>query len=145
MKLAKKLKSNKGFTLVELVVVIAVLAILAGVGSVAYSGYIKKANEAADVSLLAAVKTAADSAVAVKGGVTTITVNAASGTISTIVIKPADGSADITCTVSSKSTDTGDAGVFWTLYGDNTITLSSETYSKGATWSGGKWTAGGGA
>ena len=51
-------KSNKGFTLVELIVVIAILAILAGIAVPAYSGYIKKANEASDYTLLDSVRTA---------------------------------------------------------------------------------------
>ena len=42
--------SAGGFTLVELIVVIAILAILAGVAVPAYSGYIKKAEQAADES-----------------------------------------------------------------------------------------------
>ena len=45
-----------GFTLVELIVVIAILAILAGVGTVAYSGYVKKANQAVDIQLAGDVK-----------------------------------------------------------------------------------------
>ena len=52
-------KKNGGFTLVELIVVIAILAILAGVAVPAYSGYISKANEAADYTMLDGVKTAA--------------------------------------------------------------------------------------
>ena len=52
------MKKNGGFTLVELIVVIAILAILAGVAVPAYSGYIKKANQAADYTALDAVKTA---------------------------------------------------------------------------------------
>ena len=53
---------QSGFTLVELVVVIAIMGIWAGVGSAAYSGYVKKANEAADLQLLGAVNTAFASA-----------------------------------------------------------------------------------
>lgn len=51
-------KKNGGFTLVELIVVIAILAILAGVAVPAYTGYIKKAQEASDYTMLDSVKTA---------------------------------------------------------------------------------------
>lgn len=55
----KKFGSKSGFTLVELIVVIAILGILAGIAVPTYSGYIKKANEAADYAQLDAIKTAA--------------------------------------------------------------------------------------
>lgn len=48
----KFFKKTEGFTLVELIVVIAILGILAGVGTVGYSGYIKKANAAVDNQLI---------------------------------------------------------------------------------------------
>lgn len=63
-------KNESGFTLVELIVVIAILGILAGVGTVGYSGYIKKANMAADEILLDSLNTAF-AAACIENGVAT--------------------------------------------------------------------------
>ena len=55
--------NNKGFSLVELIIVIAIMAILVGVLAPQLLKYIEKTNVSADVQLADAVKTAVQTAI----------------------------------------------------------------------------------
>lgn len=57
IKLQNKRKEEKGFTLVELLVVIAILAILASVSVVGYMGFTQKAKDSNAATELAQAKT----------------------------------------------------------------------------------------
>ena len=122
-------KKNGGFTLVELIVVIAILAILAGIAVPAYSGYIQKANDAAVLSELSAIQTAAQSACALEGtSVTKIVVS----TAGKVTLTPETADADI---------NTNFADFYKTTEADLAKLIAKHKVAKtsGATWEGGEW------
>ena len=113
-------KKTGGFTLVELIVVIAILGILAAVAVPAYSGYITKAHEAADITQLDAIKTAALATMAEEGGVTEIELGLTSGTVSSVL-------------VNGTTTDIVADDDFVMYYGSDTMpTMQIETYKDAA-------------
>lgn len=82
----RKKKDNKGFTLVELVIVVAILAILVGILAPQYTKYVEKSRKSADVSnlenMVTAFKTAAsDGNDQINAGVYTITIGKSNTTV----------------------------------------------------------------
>ena len=127
-----KKKNNKGFTLVELIIVIVILGILAAVAVPAYSRYITRANEAADVAALDSIKTAAIAACAKRGQVSAISVSTNTDTGAVTGVTATVGGNSIVLVGENAATEASDYSTFTT---GNSYTLNSSTYKAGAHWS----------
>ena len=100
--------NNKGFSLVELIVVIAIMAILAAVAIPTFASFITKANEASDEQFIADVEYAVQLANAqFDEDATNVKVTAENGALKTVTYT-IDGET-ITITVSSKTAASSDA------------------------------------
>lgn len=121
------MKSNKGFSLVELIVVIAIMAIIAGVAVPVYTSYIAKANEGADESVYSEAVYAAKLAVVEPDyNAVTITVTASNGTLT--IVATGTGSAGAAAQVAAVVGATAKTGATDTYE----LTLKSKTFSGSA-------------
>lgn len=105
-KLAEKKTNNKGFSLVELIIVIAIMAVLIGVLAPQYMRYLERSRLSKDNSAIDSVKTSLEAALTnesvyeeVSGtGTITVTFNSTGYTISDVSSYP-KLAAEVTATV----------------------------------------------
>lgn len=83
-----KKTNNKGFSLVELIIVIAIMAILAGAIAPALIKYIDKSRKSNDVSSAKTIKTAIETALGTESVYETLTNTTTGADATVVVIKP---------------------------------------------------------
>ena len=129
----KKLaKNNKGFSLVELIVVIAIMAVLVGVLAPQLIKYVEKSRQATDIQNCDSIATTLKTYFADKEGLKG-TVTATVSTGSDVACAVPKGSTATAQTATDAGTALSDAGLTGTRlkgsqwYGDITITYNCET------------------
>lgn len=145
-KLLNKKKNNKGFTLVELVIVIAILAILVGLLAPQYTKYVEKSRKAADASnmdeMVKVVKVfAADPANELPAGTYAITISASANTTTLAetltnpgaTSKQSDLEAELTASIPSWATTTTKSKKWGTNGAETNITATVTVNEEGGT------------
>lgn len=99
-------KNNKGFSLVELIIVIAIMAILAGALAPALIKYINKSRRSADISNADTIRTACQTAMSDEEAMVAISSGCSSETVTNLLSKYGAFSTEIKQILGDKTTIT---------------------------------------
>lgn len=119
--------NNKGFSLVELIIVVAIMAILIGVLAPQYIKYVEKSRQSTDLQNIQALKTAIEAGAAGEDITADTTITVTGGTSGMQVTTSASGLAGVTTPIALKSTGWPSGN---TVY---TFSISSYTWATPAT------------
>lgn len=126
----KKLSNNKGFSLVELIIVIAIMAVLIGVLAPQYLKYVEKSKISSDADLVASIRSGLETMISDPDYTITdgsVTISGTGITVSSFDAQDSSGSVVATVMGSNWTNQKFKSKKYKALSGGVTFTIASDT------------------